>query len=909
MRRTAPTSIHDLLEHREFVRRLARRMVREQALSDDIEQQTWLTVLERPPRHDAGLRAWLSLVVRNVAIRSFRAEGRRVLRERRAWSERDDGEVDEDLGFEALRGALATELAALEPIYRDVLRSRYDDGLSTQAIAEQLAIPQETVRTRLKRGLAQLRERLDRRGTGGACASGAFAFGVRRPRPGGGPRGLVCRQRFAAVAGVAAVLVAVPFATLPRTESPDVVPVVRDVGAAPAPRASLAVAAPAARTAEHMPPVAALMLPPKLDAAPMVATGPIVAGRVLDLRNRPIAGAEILVSRPGRPLVTEVACTTGADGSFLLKDIDPRCWIGARRGDGEHSLLRSLLEPHNASLTLGLRKQPLARGRVVDADGEPVAGAQVTRGRSSTGMHTRLDGALLLEPLVSTLSDADGRFALPAPGAWLDLVVAAPGHARTHDTFSLSGDAPIVVALDAGRSLQGIAYGPDRATVAGAQIIVRAAGGGEEVSTLSGPDGSYHVAGLGFGAYTLVARARGLRDSTRLAASRSPVHRWDAYLAYGSAVRGVAIDASGAPLAGWWVALCAQTDADRAAVRRLAVDEAEVRWESTDADGEFRFDGCADDHFDVTLVPRRAEEEPAHALASGQEPGGAPIALRLRPGERGTAHLRGRLGGVAGRPVTAAVVFVDAPGALRPRRVELDATGRFELDRLVGGSYGISVWSTGGPPTLLTQVELEAGEVLDLGSLAPAAPGALELAVRCSSGAPTRQLSVGMRSSDGAGYAFVGRPTRPGRGVEFPEPGLVSVPRLPAGAYSLWIDCRGHARAARDVVVRPGATTRLEIDLELGWPRRFEIGLPERPVGPGAQEVWTRVLDEHGGIAATARRSFVPGAQGGIAFERTLAVGAYSAVTTFEHRGRIVAESRVAFEVQPRTAALIRFDL
>ena len=59
----------DLLAQMGWVRDLARALVRDPALAEDVAQEAWLTATLRPPRSyegEGGLRAWLATVVRNL---------------------------------------------------------------------------------------------------------------------------------------------------------------------------------------------------------------------------------------------------------------------------------------------------------------------------------------------------------------------------------------------------------------------------------------------------------------------------------------------------------------------------------------------------------------------------------------------------------------------------------------------------------------------------------------------------------------------------------------------------------------------------------------------------------------------------------------------------------------------------
>ncbi len=70
-----------LLAHHEWMRRLARRLVLDDAEADDVVQEAWLRATERPPREAGALRAWLATVVRNAARQLARGESRRGRRE------------------------------------------------------------------------------------------------------------------------------------------------------------------------------------------------------------------------------------------------------------------------------------------------------------------------------------------------------------------------------------------------------------------------------------------------------------------------------------------------------------------------------------------------------------------------------------------------------------------------------------------------------------------------------------------------------------------------------------------------------------------------------------------------------------------------------------------------------------
>ena len=69
-----------------------------------------------------------------------------------------------------LSRAVAAAVAALPEEQREVIVLKEYQGLTFPEIAEALDVPLSTVKTRLYRGLGQLRQRLERQGIRGAAA-------------------------------------------------------------------------------------------------------------------------------------------------------------------------------------------------------------------------------------------------------------------------------------------------------------------------------------------------------------------------------------------------------------------------------------------------------------------------------------------------------------------------------------------------------------------------------------------------------------------------------------------------------------------------------------------------------------------------------------------------------------------
>lgn len=151
-----------LLTHRDWVRRLARSLVRDQASADDVEQRTWLVALRNPPRYEATARSWLARVVRSQVLDAFRARGRREAHERAAAcpaAPRSPADVVEEA--ESHRRLVVAVQNLAEP-YRTTVLLRWFEHLPPRAVAERTGVPLETARTRLRRAHDALREELGR---------------------------------------------------------------------------------------------------------------------------------------------------------------------------------------------------------------------------------------------------------------------------------------------------------------------------------------------------------------------------------------------------------------------------------------------------------------------------------------------------------------------------------------------------------------------------------------------------------------------------------------------------------------------------------------------------------------------------------------------------------------------------
>jgi RNA polymerase sigma-70 factor, ECF subfamily len=140
------------------------RLAGDEAVAEDVFQQTWLQVAERIGRYDRSrpFAPWLFAVARNLALDHLRR------RRPESLDEQPEPEApatpDADPFARAVarqQGArLADAVAGLAPLDREVLSLRFEEDLALPELAARLAVPLPTAKARLYRALTRLRERL-----------------------------------------------------------------------------------------------------------------------------------------------------------------------------------------------------------------------------------------------------------------------------------------------------------------------------------------------------------------------------------------------------------------------------------------------------------------------------------------------------------------------------------------------------------------------------------------------------------------------------------------------------------------------------------------------------------------------------------------------------------------------------
>jgi RNA polymerase sigma-70 factor (ECF subfamily) len=167
--------LETLLSHRDWVRRLARSLVRDESSADDVEQRTWLAALRRPPRDAETSRAWLGRVVRNLATDARRARVRRESHEATAARPEGARSTADVVAESEAHMRVVVRVHELDEPYRTTVLLRWFEDLPPRTVAERMGVPVETVRTRLRRAHETLRGRLGRGAGGGSDWMAALA--------------------------------------------------------------------------------------------------------------------------------------------------------------------------------------------------------------------------------------------------------------------------------------------------------------------------------------------------------------------------------------------------------------------------------------------------------------------------------------------------------------------------------------------------------------------------------------------------------------------------------------------------------------------------------------------------------------------------------------------------------------
>ncbi|HVK10474.1 MAG TPA: sigma-70 family RNA polymerase sigma factor [Gemmataceae bacterium] len=437
------------------------------AEAEDAFQATFLVLLRNPTavRQPEAVGAWLYGTARRIALQARKA--------RRHTANVPEGEAaGPDLSWREAVAILYEELDRLPAQFRKPLTLCYLDGLARDEAAVTLGCSLTTVKGRLERGREALRKRLTKRGI--SLSAGLLA--------------------------AAAGTVSATCPSLAPVASPAVKALARGAGRGSTIHAGFAVGLAASIvligvTFGMQPPAAASKEEPK----PVLEAGAQAGrGRVLDGNGKPVVGASVYwVGHTGsvrKAIPPQKIAVTARDGTFSFDPEKlPKGAVAASlvaAADGWAPDWR-LWKRTDAETTLRLVPDAAVKGRLLDLEGRPVAGATVrvqSIAHPPGGDWAGVANAFRLNPewlslerfvapfaplfMTEARTDADGRFQIKGVG--IDRVVqlrflapaveSANVYVITSEKFDLAsvhpkGDELETVARGFDPKLRRIVYG------------------------------------------------------------------------------------------------------------------------------------------------------------------------------------------------------------------------------------------------------------------------------------------------------------------------------------------------------------------------------------------------------------------------------------------------------------------
>lgn len=756
------------LEDLEWLQALARRLVRDPHAAEDAVQDTLVTALERGVGGSESLRGWLAAVLRNALRQEWRGRARREAREvdtAPREPERSALEVVEEL---ALHRRLAAEVHALDEPYRTAILLRFLRGRELAQIARELGVPQKTVRTRVDRGLARLRERMGR----DRAAWLAF-LGFARPHGpplAAAPLGWILSMNVKLVSALVGVSLLGVYLALREPERAAVGGSSR-AEASPAPASAPLDEPPLAREA-----IALERAPVEVGEAPQPASAAAPArsierirGFVRTLDGLGLAGIEVVFEpeREGSAPQSELPRTqSGPDGRFELP-LPPHRGRLSVEDERWACVAAPFLagEPPLAEPVVVVAPRCSYAGRVVQRDGTPIAGAELALTLAGAIVQTRDVGGTsvhLLVPFVETTANERGEFQIARAGFVQGAVIAASAEGFVTAELELPpvSDMGLVLVLEPAsdvRMIHGLVLEATGTPAAGAMV---SAGG---LVVTCADDGRFALECEDWrrSGWLRALRPPALPAELALETLRPSTPADPTVLQLGPparSIRGVVVDADGAPVPGAAVftpdttpfgavvhdvsghAVSGETtlEAYLAGVRGLG----ELVSHATAAsDGSFALEGLLDRTYQLfALDPRRLESAGPIAVRAGE------AHVRLHIAREPKARIAGRVVSRLGAPLAGVEITLgrrlawreDAqeraarwagfaltpPSAgwrLRESAATTDAEGRFDLGELatLGAFLGLQ------GDALLLRVERELDPHLD--------PSRLEIAVEAAS--------------------------------------------------------------------------------------------------------------------------------------------------------------------------------
>jgi RNA polymerase sigma factor (sigma-70 family) len=144
---------------------IVRRAIKDNAAAEDLVQEIFTEVWKKAASFDPALASeatFIALVARRRSIDFLRRQGRQPGFEPLEAAESIPVSSAPEPAVDCDPEAVKSSIATLPDDTRQLFRMFFEDGFTHPEIAEKTGLPLGTVKTRLRRGLLTLRERLSR---------------------------------------------------------------------------------------------------------------------------------------------------------------------------------------------------------------------------------------------------------------------------------------------------------------------------------------------------------------------------------------------------------------------------------------------------------------------------------------------------------------------------------------------------------------------------------------------------------------------------------------------------------------------------------------------------------------------------------------------------------------------------
>jgi protocatechuate 3,4-dioxygenase beta subunit len=556
----------------------------------------------------------------------------------------------------------------------------------------------------------------------------------------------------------------------------------------------------------------------------------VVEGRTVDPDGKPVPGARLFLNPTGPAAMgagivmfttaSMKEATSGDDGAFRVADVPPGSFELKAEASGRQMAEMSNLEVRAGQDLKGvevvLPPGAVIEGRVL-ASGRPVPGAQVEPVEPETSM------ARMIIRSARATADGDGYYRLDgiAPGARTFQAESKGFRKAVRDLEVRAGGNALDFSLEAGVEITGRVVDDAGAPVAAALVVLREGWNSWDLpNDVSGPDGSFTLAGVADGTYRISAEKEGFARS----------EEGQEVTVAGSSVRGVEVKlATGGAIVGQLSGL------DFTELSQVSVRVDDFHTGRVSPDGVYRIENVEPGERKVVASVRGARQtEGRVTLEPGERE--ARLDLEFKEGHLLTGQVLRN-----GEAARGENVALTGPG-VAGRWSETDHEGRFRYEGLESGTYELEVMDRRGQTNHKESVELSGDRDLRIELHTVAIAGRT---VDSMDKGPVAGVGVALLAPEGQkSQSFLRLEATTDSKGEF------RLPDVPEGSWRVRAMLAGYAPAEVSVEVDAGSPVDdLEIPLQATEGVTLEVVLAS---GRPPDTVQTAVLDAAGRVVVAA---------------------------------------------------------